>query len=87
MSIDNASQVLLIIVSTVLALFLILAIAAIFAVLRILKVLKRIINKAEHIADTAESVGSFVKQSAGTVGLAKVVATIIEHVQKSKDKK
>lgn len=87
MTLDIASQVLLIIVSTFLSFFLLLSIMVLIKTYQVLQVLKRITEKAEHIADSAEAVGEFFKRSAGPVALAKVIGNIVDHVVKHNDKK
>ena len=73
---DTASEVLVIIVSVTLAIFLILASVATVKLIQILNHVKHITEKGEKLADTAEAVGHFFQVSAGPAALAKLVANI-----------
>ena len=81
---NTAAEVLLIIVSGVLAIFLIVAIIAVIKLIQVLKSLKRITEQAEKLADSAEAVGEFFRKSAGPVALGKLVANVAESVIRHK---
>ncbi len=83
---NNASEVLLIVVSTTLTIFLIVGIIAISYLIKILKNIRNITEKADHIADQAESVTAFFQKSAGTAALGKLVANIVNTFKSGNDK-
>ena len=84
---NTASQVLLIIVSTTLTLFLILSIILIIKFIQILNHVKHITEKAEKIADNAESVSEFFQKTAGPAAIAKLIANITHSFTKGKKKR
>lgn len=82
----NAQEILVIILSTTLAVFLILAIIAAVKVNQILAQIQRITDKAEKFADKAESVSEFFSYTGGTAALGKLVANITDAMKrKGKD--
>ena len=74
---DNAEEILVIILSTTLAIFLILGIVALVKINKILKHIEYITAKAEKIADKAEAVGDFFQKTAGSTALVKLVSNIV----------
>ncbi len=82
----NAEQVLVVILSSALAIFLLLAIFATIKTIQILNHLKTISEKAEKIANTAESVGEFFKYTAGPVAIGKFFSNISDAVYKHNKK-
>ena len=83
---DNAEQILVIMLSTALAIFLILAIVATIKIIQILNHLKTISEKAEKIANTAETVGEFFKYTAGPVAIGKLFSNVSDAVHKHNKK-
>ncbi len=81
---DTASQILLIIVSVTLTIFLIVGIIVTIKLVQILNHLKQITEKAEKIADSAESVGEFFQKTAGPAAIAKLVVNIVHSFKKKK---
>ncbi|MCA9329013.1 hypothetical protein KDA11_00025 [Candidatus Saccharibacteria bacterium] len=86
MDLTTAQQVILVILSSFLAIFLLLGIVTSIVIIGIMRHIKKIINKAEHIADNAESVTNFFKQSAGPVALAKLISNLVHSYRESKNK-
>jgi len=80
-------EILVIILSTTLAVLLILSIILIINLIKITNHIKTITEKAESIADNVDSVGQFFKNAAGPVAVSKVVANIIESIRNKKDTK
>lgn len=78
----NAEQILLVILAGSLALFLLLAIIATVKIIQVLNHLKAISEKAEKLANTAETVGEFFKYSAGPVAFGRLFANIADAVFK-----
>ena len=82
---NTSEQILVIILSSMLAIFLIVSIVAGIKVVQILNDMKRIVQKAESIADKAEAVGEFFQASAGPAAIGKLLANIF-HSHKTKHK-
>ncbi len=78
MNMENAEEILVIILAGVLILFLLLAIVAIIKFIQVLNHLKSISEKAEHLANRAENISQFFKYSAGPAALGNIVANITE---------
>jgi hypothetical protein len=83
---DNASEVLLIVVSSTLTVFLIVAIVATVYMIKVLNHIKNITEKAEHIADQAEQVTNFIQKTAGSVAIGKLIANIFNTFKSKKEK-
>lgn len=77
---ENAETILVIILSSCLAIFLILAIIVAVKVIKILNQLKEISDKAEQIADKAETAAAFITKAAGPAMVGKLLASIAEMV-------
>jgi hypothetical protein len=84
---DTASQILLIIVSATLTLFLVVGIVALIKTIQVMNHLKRITEKAESIADKAEAVGEFFQKTAGPAAITKLVSNIVHAVHDKKESK
>lgn len=84
---ENAEQILVIILASALALFLVLAIVAAAKVIQILNHLKAITEKAEQIADKAEAVSEFFSKAAGPSAVVKLFANVVESLKQKKSRK
>ncbi len=85
---EGAEPILVIILSSFLALFLLLAIIATYKFIQIMSSLKRITEKAEHIADQAESISDIFVKTSGPLAVGKLLTHLAESVfNKSKSKK
>ena len=84
---DTASEVLLIIVSATLSVFLVLLIIAIVYIISLLKQIRRIANHAENVVDSVESAASTFQKAASPLAILKVIASIVENAAKFKRKK
>jgi hypothetical protein len=85
----NAQDILVIILSTFLAIFLLLNIVALIFIVKIVKTVQRITDKAEQLADKAEEIGDFVKHATGPIiiGRALSVSSSTLFGRKSKSKR
>lgn len=81
-SIDNAEQILVVILSSVLAIFLVLGCLALVKINQLLNHLNSISEKAEKLASTAESVGDFFKYTAGPAAIGRLITNISDAVMK-----
>lgn len=88
MTISTTEQMLLIILSSALAVFLILGIVAVVKSIQILNSVKRISDKAEQIADKAENVADFFQRSTGPVIISNLLSNMFSAGQRNnKDRK
>lgn len=83
----NAEEILVVILASTLAVFLLLAIIATVKIIQILNHLKVITEKAEKLANTAETVGDFFKYTAGPAALGKLVSNVVESFKNHKKSK
>lgn len=85
---ENAEQILVVILSGMLALFLLLGIVVLVKVVQILNHIKRLTEKAEQIADKAEAVSEFFQATAGPAAIAKLIGNVVGAMNsKTKDKR
>jgi len=86
MYMENAEQILVIIVSSVLTLFLIVSIIALVYIIKLVKSVKRLSAKAEALTDKAEAMSEFVQHAAGPMLVGKILAGISDHFFSGKTK-
>lgn len=84
---DSAAEVLVIIVSSVLAIFLIVLITALVLIIKLLQDIKRITSKAEHVVDSVETAAAFFERTSPAVAIFKTLAKVMETVSKRKKEK
>lgn len=84
---NSAEHILVIVLSSFLAIFLLLGIIVLAFTVKILKQLRHITERAELIADRAEAVSSLVGKAAGPMAIVKLVAGIVESVRGQASKK
>jgi len=80
----TAEQILVVFLSTALAIFLVIAIIAGIQTIKLLKTLQSVATKAESFVTSAEAVGQVVKQTIGALSLsrfAKGVANFVHNKQ------
>jgi len=82
---NTAEQILVIFLSTALAIFLILGIILLTKLIEVVNRIKVITEKAEDLADKAEAVGTFLGKTAKPAILIKALSNIAR-TYKSKDK-
>jgi len=83
---ETATEILIVIVSTVLSIFLIVGIVALILIIKILKHVRRIAERAETVAEKAEAVGSFFQKAAGPLAVSRILTQLVK-VFRSKDPK
>ncbi|MDZ7786156.1 MAG: hypothetical protein U5L95_03480 [Candidatus Saccharibacteria bacterium] len=83
---DGAEQILVIILSAFLALFLVLAIIATYKFIQVLNSLKRISEHAEHIAGKAETISDIFASTSGPLAVGKLLSHLAETVFKHNKK-
>lgn len=87
MELNTAQQFLVIVLSTTLAIFLVLAIVAIIFIIRLLSTLRRVADRAERVAQSAEAVGDMIKNVAGPATIMRLARTVFEAVSSHKQAK
>jgi hypothetical protein len=83
---ETATEILVIITSSVLCVFLLLAIAATIVALRIMKSIKRVVARAEDVLETAEEAAETFRNVSGKLSLLKLVQNIISMANSHKKK-
>lgn len=83
---DEWFKALVIILSVMLALFLLLSIIILVRVIQIFRQIKRITDYAEEVMDKAEEVSDFFHKASTPVAILKLLANIAESFQKTKEK-
>lgn len=81
---ENTQAILVVMLAIFLAIFLILGIVALIKLIQVLDHLKKVSEKAEKLADTAENIGEFFKYTAGPAAIAKLLANITHVILKHK---
>jgi heme/copper-type cytochrome/quinol oxidase subunit 2 len=84
---NTASEVLVIIVSSILAIFLIVLIVAGVYAVKVLKQVRRITERAENVAGTVEAAASTFGRAASPLAVLKIIGSIVEHSSKFRKRK
>ena len=84
MDLGTAQQVLVVILSTVLAIALVLAVVIGIMVINLVRAVRRMVDKAERAVESAEAVGTFIKNTAGPLGALRVLRLLFKMVSKHK---
>lgn len=79
---NTAFDIIVIILSSFLFIFLVLSIVCTVLVLKLVSQVRGIVAKGEHLVDTAEELGETLKRNAGAVGLLKVVMNVVKTLNK-----
>jgi hypothetical protein len=84
---ENAETILVIVLAAFLALFLVLSIVLVAKCIQIANQVKRLTDKAEHVVDTAESVGEFFQKATGTFAVGRIISNIASAVKRREESK
>lgn len=84
---ENSSELLLIIVSATLTVFLLLAIVCLFYVISVLRKVKKLTDTAQNVALNVEAAAEAFERSAKPVAIIKVISNIVSQVMKSTNSK
>ena len=87
MELTTVQQILLIILTTTLAIFLILSIAIAVMTFKLVRALRLIAEKAGKLVESAEAVGEVFKQAAGPLGVLRFVQGLMDVMAKHKKNK
>ena len=82
----TTDTVLVIILTVLLSIFIIICIAAVAMALKILVIVRRIVEKAEDVADSVESAAEVFRDTQGRLAFFKLVRNIIKMAQKRSKK-
>ena len=85
---ENAETILVVVLASFLALFLLLGIVLLVKLIQITNQLKRIADKAEDVVDKAESVGEFFQKASGGFAVGKLfshLANTVLHRDEAKE--
>ncbi len=75
---ESNERILVIFLSVALATFLVLAIIAIVKTIQVLNNLRRISEKMSNLADSAGSIGEFLKKAAGPLAVGRIITNVIK---------
>lgn len=76
----DAFQILVIILSITLAIFLVLAIILTYSFIKISQTVRSIVSKADSVMDDVESVADFFKKTSVPLGVTSLVANIVSKI-------
>lgn len=83
-SMNTTFDILVIVLSCLLAIFLIISIISAVLVYKLVKALRQIVAKGEHLVDSAEELGETLRRNAGAVGILRLVMKFVGSMNKSK---
>lgn len=81
---NTTFDVLVIVLSSLLGIFLIIAIVAAVLVLRLVKSLRAVAARGEHLVNSAEELGETLRRNAGAVGMIRMMMKFMNTVNKAK---
>ncbi len=84
---NTAEQIIAIILSSFLALFLLLSIIFVILAIKVVKSVRRVSVKAEHLVDRAESITDFMSHAAKPMSIAYTLANIYDRTFKRQSRK
>jgi uncharacterized membrane protein len=84
---NTASEVLVIIVSSILAIFLVVLTVALVFFVKVLKSVRHITERAENISDSVEAAASTFERVASPLAVLKIIGNIVEQTSKLRKRK
>jgi len=84
---DTAAEILVIIVSSVLAIFLLVLIVIAIYTVKILKQVRRITDRAENVAGSVEAAASAFERTASPLAMLKIISGIVKTANKARSRK
>lgn len=79
----NTFDILVIVLSCLLAIYLIISIICAVLIAKLVKSLRQIVAKGEQLVDSAEALGETLKRNAGAVGIIKLIMHFVGGMNKS----
>jgi hypothetical protein len=87
MGLNTAEQFLVILLSSALAVFLIIGIIVLVRMLTLLKTLQFIADKAEHVVESAEAAADVIKNASGPFGVFALLRGLVDMAMQHKHSK
>lgn len=84
---DTAAEVLVIIVSAVLAIFLVVLIIVLLQANKVIKQVKSITARAENVADSMEAAAAAFERTASPLAIIKIIGNIVEQSTRIRKRK
>jgi predicted PurR-regulated permease PerM len=84
---NTASEVLLIIVSSILTIFLLVLIVGLVYMVKVLRQVKRITSRAENVADSMEAAAAAFERTASPIAILKIIGNIVEQTTRIRKRK
>ncbi len=84
---NTAFDIIVIILSSFLFVFLLLAIIVMAMVLKLIKSLRQIVAKGEQLVDSAEVIGETIRRNAGAAGIVQTLLRFVGSFNKAKDRR
>jgi hypothetical protein len=81
---NTTFDVLVIVLSCLLAVFLTISIISAVLILKLVKSLRQVVAKGEHLVDSAEALGETLKRNAGALGILRLVMKFVGTMNKSR---
>jgi len=81
---NTAFDILVIVLSCLLGIFLILSIISVALVIKLVKSLRQIVAKGEQLVDGAEELAETLKRNAGALGIMRLIMKFVSTINKSK---
>lgn len=81
---ENAFEIIVVILSAVLFVFLVIAIVATVYVVKLVKALRALAERGEVLVEKVESVGDTIRENASAVGLLRIVTSAVRMISKAK---
>ena len=83
---NTAFDILVIVLSVLLGIFLLLSIIAIASILKLLKALRQVVAKGEQLVDSAEAIGETIRRNAGAAGILRMMLKFVSSLNNMKRK-
>lgn len=81
---NTTFDILVIVLSSLLGIFLIISIVLAVLVVKLVKSLREVVAKGEHLVDSAEEIGETLRRNAGAVGVLRLLMKFVSTVNKAK---
>ena len=78
---NTTFDILVIVLSSLLGIFLIISIITAVLIYKLVKALRGVVAKGEHLVDSAEQIGETLRKNAGAVSLLKMVLKFVNKVK------
>lgn len=79
---DTATQILVIITSSVLVVFLVISIIALVYFIKLIKQLRRVAEHAENVVDTVEAAATTMHKAASPLAFLKLISNIVDQASR-----